>query len=513
MSLFCSIGAEGAVAISVFLRCCSSITFLDLSGNNLTDSGAADIIQGLERESEFEDADNENTEGSTRVGSALRTKNVISIARDTISNTRSSMANVPIANRSSSNAGSSGKGHGPVTRTMTSFIDLSLNHSLTDLRLCGVGLGQQAAAALVNSLKTNATLTSLYLDFNTDINAKEIKRIMGNIRAFNVSLHRLSMADTPLTVNSASQIFRIFGSADVPLSWLCLARCNLLAKHLSIFPDHIYSTCALSYLDVSQNPIGDDGCVYIAAVIKGKIGVDGVFSRPPLRHLDISGCHVTLVGVTELSRAMASSQDMKHLNISENDIGCEISTFVDELAKCSLIDLRMNKCNLRTKGTITLLQGLSPSQPCGRTLRNLLLSENNIGDSLGPTLSEYLKENNILQNLDLGFNGFTNIFAESMKEALEIHSESSITRKAIDLNVTLVGNYCEPYLLDMPGRARSKMVLRYAPRPRFPTSIMTTELNEEDINVSEKGRDILVRRTAAHHEYLKNSIWEINNIS
>jgi len=115
----------------------------------------------------------------------------------------------------------------------------------------------------------------------------------------------------------------------------------------------------------------------------------------------------------------------------------------------------------------------------------------------------------------LGFNGFTNLFAESVKEALEINSDSSIDRRAIDLNVILTGNYCEPYLLDMPGRARSKMILRYAPRPRFPTSAITTEydVDEDDINVNEKGKEILARRAAVHQEYLMTSMWDINNVS
>ena len=440
----------------MFLRYCYSVTVLDVSSNPLGDKGGADIIQSLERESEFEGLLDRAAGGLSLRMSRSGAQSRSSLAHHlttTMSSIRSADTTDPVV-------------------ASASLVDMIQNDSLTDLRLNDTGLGALAAGALENSLKTNATLTALHLDFNLGLTPKHLKKILSSIRAYNNCIQRLSFADMRLSVNSAGQIFRVLGSPDVPLSVLALPRSGLGPVHLSTVEHSLGKDCSLSSLDLSGNPIGDDGAPFIVAIMRGVRGADGAMCAPPLKRLDLSGCGFRTSGLLSVVKEAEQLKRLKTLDISDNSLdGVEVEDLIKGLVNADLEDLRMNRCRLKSKGAVLLFTLLAvnsnkknsnKSKIRSCSLRNLMIAENDIHDSVCPSLISLLSTNETLQNLDISFNKITQAISRDAWEGVEVTSEASVGRKTLELTINLVGNPCDLMMLDSPGLSRSKSTLRYA---------------------------------------------------
>lgn len=131
--------------------------------------------------------------------------------------------------------------------------------------------------------------------------------------------------------------------------------------------------------------------------------------------------------------------------------------------KMQLRELKMNNCRLYTKGTTAMMKMLLTTDPetCGNTLRSLLLSGNDIYNSIAPTLIQLLKTNFKLEVLDLGFNKLTKQFDDDVRGKITTTSSSTNEEKLNNLTVTLMGNDCDPFLFDAPGMARSKATTHF----------------------------------------------------
>merc|ERR1711916_365070 len=118
----------------------------------------------------------------------------------------------------------------------------------------------------------------------------------------------------------------------------------------------------------------------------------------------------------------------------------------------------MNNCRLYTRGCTAVMKMLqtTDSETCGNTLRSLLLSGNDVYNSIAPTLLQLLQSNFKLEVLDLGFNKLTKQFNDDVRGKITTTSASTLEEKVTNLTVTLMGNECDPFLFDAPGMARSK---------------------------------------------------------
>lgn len=420
------IGIEGATAIGEFLRETSSLIYLDISSSQLGDDAGAIIIRSLEMGREFE----EDIE-PTVVGSMATSRVGIESSSDNLIN------------------------------------ELKYNHTLTDLRISNNQLYIASVAALVHILKTNNTLSALYLDVNEDFGVQEMKTILSTIRSYNSSIQYLSFDDITMTVVTTNQLFQILSRHEVPLCYISLSRCKLNPKHLKKLPEFITSISYLKYLNLSgNNLLGDDGMDYVAKILSGTVGVSGLTSRPPLVRLDLNDCGITSAGAEELIEAIAVAKTLQFLDLSHNKLGSDLAHFASYLKQCQLKDLVMNRCHTGTKGAAHIFRSLETTNvgSCGYTLKTLYLAENNIQDSIEAALRPFLESNLVIQHLDLGYNKLSDVFGKKIKSVLEVTTKSCTAKKVLELNVNLIGNNCDPYALDMPGAARSKLTYRYMSR-------------------------------------------------
>eukprot|EP01041_Mallomonas_annulata_P006522 gene6522-13185_t len=442
------IGAGGARYLSILLCHCQSIISLDLTDNILGDGGSAAII--------------------------LMTKDL----------SRRSMRAYYISSA------------------------MPCNQSLTDLRLGLNELGAEASDALLTALKANSTLTTLHLDFNVSLKAKEIKEITSSLRAFNTTIQQLSFADIPISVNSAHQIFQILSHPEMPLRSLNLARCGLLAKHLQRLPEQIRSVCHLTELDISGNTLGDEGIEKVARIIYGVEGLNDAYYRAPLIKLDVNGCGITKTGAHCLLRAVSSSPTITYLDLSDNTIGREIQDLSQEIVSCKFKELLLNRCKLGTRGACFIFDSLIPLNDvcCGNFIQRLSMAENEVQDEVSTGLRQFLQQNHTIQYIDLGFNALTNRIKDEVFNILEVTPKSNIDSKVNELSINLLGNKCDQFALEMPCHARSKTTLRY-----LPPNAMVPDLGTGiSVNAIESYR---MQKMAANKAHMLSPSIQINRIS
>jgi len=404
---------EGANRISSFILANSTVTSLDISSNPLGDEGVAALFQCITMpRAEFEAADGDDD-------------NVV-----------------------------------------------RFNRSLTCLDVGATELGHEAAGALINVFRDNMTLTALKLDFNVELNAKDMKHIFNSLRSYNKTLRQLSLANTPVSAKSMGYLSRVFENVDFPLMKLDLSFCMLASTHIAYLAKSASSARCLTHLVLNSNDLGDLGGEYLSTVIRGKADETSGECWPPLEYVDCSFCSIEEEGCRLILAAMATRPSITSANLSYNKVGDDIETGGDDsvlasLGRCKFSELRLNGCQLQSKAGGAILDLLSDTSQdsLGAVLRTLSLADNGMHDRSAEAVNRLLSSNMLLENLDLGYNLYSEACAENMSAAKRVASTAGKEKKLLALNVNMAGNNCDPYLLDVPGMARSKAAFRFGVKP------------------------------------------------
>jgi Ran GTPase-activating protein (RanGAP) involved in mRNA processing and transport len=340
------------------------------------------------------------------------------------------------------------------------------NYSVTTLNMGFNEISDHGVEALTTMIKNNMVLRKLTLDLCPKLRPAHYKAITTAIRLYNTALEELSFADNPISVKAIENISRVFDSKETRVERLNLSNCTLKHQHINAFSTYILTAQYLTHLDLSGNPLGDKACTSLAEIIGGQ--VDKLTSRhlPPFKALDFSSCGLKPEGCAKLLQAVATRRELVKLDLTSNVIGPDNDVALSALARCSLQEMRLASCGLGTKGASTLFASLARADTSiAQHLRFCYLSGNEISDSCTEVLCDVLTKNMTLEALDLGFNLFTDRNKEIFKVALRVMSSSAEIRKVSDLSVNMVGNKCDPYMLETPGLSRAKSNFLFGVRP------------------------------------------------
>lgn len=366
------------------------------------------------------------------------------------------------------------------------------NNSLTHLNIGFNTIGDNAVEMLTNTIKNNAVLRTLQLDLCPDITPLHYKTICTAIRLYNSVLEELSFADNQLTVKTVENISRILDSRDTHITKLNLSNCSMTHIHMVALAKYMLSAQHLTWIDLSGNNIGDKGATALVEMLEGKVSVLTNSVLPPLQNIDLSSCGLSKEGTATVLTALAkrtgtsdaptssknaseytttatnttNNNTLQRLDLSNNIISDANPAAYAALAQCNIHDLRLNMCKLQSKGASILFTTLaSKTTPLSAALRYLYLSGNEISDSSAESLAQVLSVNITLQSMDLGFNLFTDRHRELLRCAGSVLSTSHAEKKVYDLSINLIGNKCDPYLLETPGMARAKSNFLFGTQP------------------------------------------------
>lgn len=343
------------------------------------------------------------------------------------------------------------------------------NFSITDLSIGRNGLADISAETLRTTLRNNAVLRRLHMDVSNQIDPSDFKRMLYGIKLYNCTLEDLSFADTCLSVKTADCIFKLGLNPSHRLTRLSLPRCGLKSLHIRNLPQFFSQSKTLSHLDLSGNKqLGDKGAELVGKLIE----------KCSLLSLDLSDCGFSSAGcVVVVASLSVRGICLKWLDLSHNRLGQSCDEFVKELQSRRwevTEELFLNGCGLGSRGADLLFSSLSllSSEGNGKKnrLRCLQMSNNHISDTAAPSLCRLLSTNTSLRRLDLGFNDISERSEESLRLSISVRSDAKEEKKLAELAVNLIGNGCDPYVLDTPGMTRSKnsMIFGIKPNPLDP---------------------------------------------
>ncbi|KAG9064010.1 hypothetical protein KI688_004124 [Linnemannia hyalina] len=293
---------------------------------------------------------------------------------------------------------------------------LKTNSTLTILSLRSNSIGDNGAQALSEALKTNSTLTALDL-WGNSIEGYGAQALSEALKT-NSTLTTLTLQHNSIGSNGA----------------------QALSEALKI-------NSTLTTLDLRINSIGDSGAQELSEALK---------TNSTLTTLDLGTNLIGSDGAQALSEALRTNSTLTTLNLGHNPIGDNGAQALSEALKTNstltTLDLRVNSIGgngaqalseaLKTNSTLTTLnlgsnstgsngaQALSEALRTNSTLTTLNFRRNSIGDNGAQALSEALKTNSTLATLDLELNSIGSNGAQALSEALKINSTVTISDPA-----------------------------------------------------------------------------------
>ena len=258
---------------------------------------------------------------------------------------------------------------------------------------------------LAEALKTNTTLTSLHISFNTI--GEEGAVALAEALTSNSSLRVLNLGTNRILGPGASALTGLL-KRNTTLTELLVPFNNILDSGADALAEALKCNVSLSRLDLSFNNIGHPGAITLAGAIK---------CNGTLTDLRLSGNKIGDAGASFLADAVQVNANLKMILLAGGSIGDAGATSLAEALKCNktLKDLGLHDNDIGDSGTTALAAALE----CNNSLERLDLSSNKITDRGAFALSNSLKSNTILKELylarnSIGYRG-VNVLADEAK--------------------------------------------------------------------------------------------------
>ena len=324
---------------------------------------------------------------------------------------------------------------------------IQVNTTLKKLDLSSNALSNDGAAIISNSLQFNISLQELNISMNK-ITSKGAKYIAEAIQV-NKTLKKLDLSHNALSNDGAAPI-SVSLQFNISLQELNMSRNEVTSEGIKKITEALHVNKTLKRLDLSINKIADEGINFISDALKDNIS---------LQQLNISHSDLTNREIKVIAEAIKLNSTLQNINISKNHISTEGLLYFMEAVKnnCTLQVVNITHNNVTRSGFTSIKQCIENFQhpiqiiaswneirKGGKLVTKITTYtssdpddiEEDVwsrdeydGDHLVMCLSECLKEDNIVQKVDL-----TNYYYSNNK----ITSKGAIKiAEAIKVNKTL----------------------------------------------------------------------------
>ncbi|KAI4820975.1 hypothetical protein KUCAC02_028929 [Chaenocephalus aceratus] len=155
--------------------------------------------------------------------------------------------------------------------------------------------------------------------------------------------------------------------------------------------------CYITEVDLSDNSLGDHGAGAIASMLK---------ENSTLLNLNLSGNHFTDRSVEHLGPALITNSRLQHLDLSHNALGEQAGQSLGQALSenTGLRSLNLAWNCIRGRGAAILANGLGVIHlEVNICLRTVDLSFNGLGEEGASALGKALKENTVLEELNVRY--------------------------------------------------------------------------------------------------------------
>ena len=323
---------------------------------------------------------------------------------------------------------------------------IQMNTTLQTLDMSNNEISDDGVIAISDYLKRNSSLEKLNLSTN-NITSEGAKAVAEAIQV-NTTLEKLDLSFNKLSDDGASFISDGL-KTNKSLQEIKMSTNEITNKGAKTIAEALQLNTTLKQLDLSINKIFDDGATAISNVLKTNI---------TLQELNISHNNITNKGITKIIEVIQINSTLQNINISKNHISSDGLLYFMEMFKNknSLQVVNITHNNVTRSGFTSIKQCIEnlqyPIQICaswneintyGQLVSKISKScaPDNIKedvwsfqeydpDHLVMCLSECLKEDDTLQNLNLQYKRITSEGAKSIAEAIKVNK----TLKKLDIN-------------------------------------------------------------------------------
>ena len=358
----CNVGNEAADELTAVLLHNISIQELDLSCNNLSKSDSLKILKGMKNISgllTFHVSYNKFTDEAADELANLLLNNIKLQEFDLSHNNLSTSDTVKIS-----------KG----MKNISNLIAISISHNI---------ITDNAAYSIASVLSYNNNLQMLNMSFN---HLRSIHPV-GCIEIFNgmkssFNLRNLDISHNNITHEAAESIAAVL-SHNTKLEELNFSYNNLQTSGAIKIFQGVKNTLSLTKLNVAHNMITDEATEYI---------IDVLCNNSKLKEFHIS--HNSLLEIHIITMMVISKMIKVNKSVNEQ-VANKLSIFVT-----SLQELNLSNINLQTADAIKGFKELN--NIC--TLKVFNISGNSLSLHAADCLAEFLSKNSELQELDLSNN-------------------------------------------------------------------------------------------------------------
>ncbi|KAF9208864.1 hypothetical protein BGZ49_007297 [Haplosporangium sp. Z 27] len=276
-------------------------------------------------------------------------------------------------------------------------------------------IGASNFRELVNSLKTNATLTTLNLGSRSFENriTRLSKAMWKGVTAYDLSafIRDFERSGRNLIGNEGALALSEALKINATLITLNLGS-NLIGYEGALaLSEALKTNATLTTLGLKDNSIGNEGALTLSEALK---------TNATLITLDLRDNSIGYEGALALLEALKTNATLTTLDLSYNTIGDEGALALSEALKTNttLTTLNLWHNSIGDEGALALSEALKTNA----TLTTLNLWHNSIGDEGALALSEALKTNATLTTLDLGYNTIGDEGALALSEALKTNT-------------------------------------------------------------------------------------------
>ena len=302
------IGDSGASSLSKALKAKSSLTDLNLSDNRIGDAGASFLSQALKANSSLTNLNlSINSIGDTGASSLSKALKA-----------NSSLTNLNLSFCKIGDAGASSLSEA-----------IKENSSLTGLNLLDNRIGDAGASFLSDALTANSSLTDLNLEGNCigDSGASSLSKAL----KAKSSLTDLNLSDNRIGDAGASFLSQAL-KANSSLTNLNLRHNSIGDAGASSLFEALKANSSLTDLNLSGNSIGDTGASSLFEALK---------ANSSLTDLDLSGNIIGDTSASCLSQALKANSSLNKLDLTDNDMSAVGAASFNEASKINKkVDVR-----------------------------------------------------------------------------------------------------------------------------------------------------------------------------
>ena len=449
---------SGAASLSQALSVNTSLTYLDLSSNKIYNSGAASLSQALSVNSSLTYLDLSSNEicdsGAASLSQAL--------------SVNTSLTYLDLSSNKIYNSGAASLSQALSVNSSLTYLDLSsnrilhsgaaslsqalsVNTSLTYLDLSSNKIYNSGAASLSQALSVNSSLT--YLDLSSNRILDPGAASLSQALLVNTSLIHLSLGSQIIGDCGAASLFGAL-SVNTALTYLDLHSNMIGDSGAASLSQALSVNTSLTGMKLCYNVIGDSGAASLSQALSvnttltvlnldcNQIGDSGAASlfqalsvNTSLTHLGLRNRMIGGPGYASLSQALSVNTSLTHLNLESTNFGGSAATslFNALSVNISLTDLNLSYSQIDDSSSASLSQALLVNT----SLTRLNLGHNHIGDSGAASLSQALSVNTTLTRLNLGHNHIGDSGAASLSQALSVNT----TLTYLNLEANFIGAY------------------------------------------------------------------------